>query len=305
MIIEKEFNNAFSNTISPFKEVVAYEALWAQNKATFKTLSELFKGNPGSVPSDFIQDISDIYKDLYPKVKNLIVNKDFNYKTNILINKTLDYPIALKDAAEPVEILYYSGNLNYLQTRSVAIVGSRNPSTEGLMRTKIISQRLVKDGFTIVSGLAKGVDTMAHESAMAVGGRTIAVIGTPLNKAYPKENAGMQEFIALNHLLVSQVPFYRYSLQSPLGNRLFFPERNKTMSALTEATIIIEASDTSGTLIQAKAAIQQRRKLFILDSCFNHSDIKWPAKFEKAGAIRVKEYSDIISILGKQQETLL
>jgi DNA processing protein len=295
MILEKELDQDLS--ISPFKEIVAYEALWSQQKASFKTLSDLFKGHPGSVPSDFVGEVSDLYKELYPKVKKLVANDNLNYKTNLLINKTVDYPKKLKDALEPVEVLYYSGNIEYLQTRSVAIVGSRNPSSEGLIRAKTISQLLVKDGFTIVSGLAKGIDTMAHESAMAVKGRTIAVIGTPLNKVYPKENAGMQKYIATRHLLVSQVPFYRYSLQSPNGNRLFFPERNKTMSALTEATIIIEASDTSGTLIQAKAALAQGRKLFILDSCFLKADIKWPAKFEKLGAIRVKGYSDIIDVL--------
>lgn len=283
-------------SISPFREIVAYEALWLQQKASFKTLSNLFKTNPGRLPSEFIS--SEVYSELYPKVKELILNNKMDYKTNILINTTYDYPEKLRQAAEPVELLYYSGNIDLLNTRSVAIVGSRNPSPEGLLKTKVIAQRLVRDGFTIVSGLAKGVDTMAHESTLAINGRTIAVIGTPLNQAYPKENAPLQRYIAKNHLLVSQVPFYRYSKQSPKGNKLFFPERNKTMSALTEATIIIEASDTSGTLIQARAAIQQKRKLFILDSCFNDTRIKWPAKFKEMGAIRVKNYDEIIEVLG-------
>ena len=77
------------------------------------------------------------------------------------------------------------------------------------------------------------------------------------------------------------------------SNRIFFPERNVTMSALTEATIIVEASDTSGTLIQARAALAQGRKLFILDSCFHNSSISWPAKYEAQGAIRVRDYDDI------------
>jgi DNA processing protein len=156
---------------------------------------------------------------------------------------------------------------------------------------------LVKDGFTIVSGLASGIDTMAHSTAIENGGRTIAVIGTPLNQVYPKENEGLQKLIAKEHLLVSQVPFLRYSSQGIKGNRLFFPERNKTMSALTEATIIIEASETSGTLVQARAALQQGRHLFILDSCFHNKDITWPLRFERQGAIRVKDYEDIKKVL--------
>jgi len=151
----------------------------------------------------------------------------------------------------------------------------------------------VKDGFTVVSGLARGVDATAHTAAIQAGGKTIAVIGTPLNRSYPKENTALQEGIAQNFLLISQVPVYRYSKQDFRRNRGFFPERNKTMSALTEATVIVEAGQTSGTLIQARAALAQGRKLFILDSCFLNSALTWPHEFELKGAIRVSKYEDI------------
>ena len=154
-------------------------------------------------------------------------------------------------------------------------------------------RELVKDGFVIVSGLAKGIDTAAHTAAIALGAPTIAVIGTPLSQTYPKENAELQRTIAENHLLISQVPFVRYSRQTYRGNRLFFPERNVTMSALTEATIIVEAGETSGTLTQARAALAQRRKVFILDSCFRNPALTWPARFQQQGAVRVAEYNDI------------
>jgi DNA processing protein len=90
-----------------------------------------------------------------------------------------------------------------------------------------------------------------------------------------------------------QVPIVRYSQQHFKANRYFFPERNATMSALTEATIIVEAGETSGTLVQARHALKQRRKLFILDSCFRNPSITWPAKFVAQGAIRVSEYDEI------------
>jgi DNA processing protein len=284
-------NNPFSSSITPFTEIVAYEALWENRSTSFKSLSELFLHNPDKKPSDFVN--KDKIESLTDKIKSIVFDKKIGYKINLLINGSFDYPQRLKDAREPVEVLYYSGNSDLLYERSVAIVGTRTPTPEGLIRAGKMVKALVKDGFTIVSGLAQGIDTKAHKTAIESGGKTIAVIGTPLNNFYPKENEGLQRFIAHNFLLISQVPFYRYTQQNVNGNKLFFPERNKTMSALTEATVIIEAGETSGTLIQARAAIQQGRKLFILESCFQNKSLTWPAKYEKLGAIRVKEYEDI------------
>lgn len=205
----------------------------------------------------------------------------------------LEYPERLRQATHPVELLYFQGRWELIATRSVAVVGTRKPSGEGLSRVRHLVKRLVQDQFTIVSGLAEGVDTEAHNAAIAAGGETIAVIGTPLNHVYPKSNASLQERIAKDHLLISQVPLERYEAQNFRVNRFFFPERNKTMSALTEATIIVEAGETSGTLVQAREALKQKRKLFILNSCFERSDLTWPTRFEAEGAIRVREYDDI------------
>jgi len=99
-------------------------------------------------------------------------------------------------------------------------------------------------------------------------------------------------------LLISQVPVCRYNEQGPTVNRTFFPERNITMSALTKATIIVEAGETSGTLTQARAALHQGRKLFILDSCFKDERLTWPRKYEERGAVRVRDYDDIERHLG-------
>jgi DNA processing protein len=152
---------------------------------------------------------------------------------------------------------------------------------------------LVADGYTIVSGLARGIDTVAHKTAIDAGGFTVAVLGTPITEHYPPENRDLQQFIADKHLVVSQVPIVRYSRQHVRANRYFFPERNVTMSALTEATIIVEAGETSGTLVQARHALKQKRKLFILDSCFQNPALTWPENFAKQGAIRVTDYEDI------------
>ena len=180
----------------------------------------------------------------------------------------------------------------------MAVVGSREASDDGVKRAARIARELVDRGFTVVSGLAKGIDTAALTSAIEAKGRVAAVIGTPLGVYYPKENKLLQDNIASEHLLISQVPVIRYSRQAVPQNRLFFPERNATMSALTEGTIIVEAGDTSGTLTQARAALHQGRKLFILKSCFNNPNITWPAKFAAEGAIRVRNPEDIWSALG-------
>ncbi|SEI45710.1 DNA processing protein [Dyadobacter koreensis] len=281
--------------ISPFKEIAAYEALWRNSQSSFKKLSELFASQPGIRPSDLVtvREIEEIEN----QVRDVLSKTRESYRANILINGTLDYPEKLKDAKERIELLYYSGNLDLIHTRSVAVVGTRNPTSEGARRAARLVKLLVKDHFTIISGLATGIDTVAHTTAIENGGNTIAVIGTPLNQFYPKINEELQKQIAKEYLLISQVPFIRYQEQSIGGNRLFFPERNKTMSALSEATIIVEAGETSGTLVQARAALQQGRKLFILDSCFQNDKITWPGKYLKQGAIRVKEYQDIISAL--------
>lgn len=270
--------------------MAAYEALWKNNTVSFKKMAELFAEHPGQRPSDLVSE--ELINTFTTYLKEILESEE-TVNTNVLMNCTYEYPQKLRDAQYPVEMLYYQGNLDLIYNRSVAIVGTRNPTKEGLTRTAQLVKHLVKDNITVVSGLAKGIDTQAHTTAIENGGQTIAVIGTPLNEAYPKENKDLQKKIAENHLLISQIPFWRYKQQNYKLNRFFFPERNKTMSALTDATVIIEAGETSGTLIQAQAAIYQKRPLFILESCFQNKSISWPAKFEKEGAIRVKSYDDI------------
>lgn len=204
-----------------------------------------------------------------------------------------EYPDKLRDAEYPAALLYYQGWWDLVNSRCVAVVGTRTPTADGEQRTRQVVSALVRDNFTIVSGLAKGIDRVAHETAISAGGRTIAVIGTPISHFYPAENKKLQEVIARDYLLISQVPIKRWENQGPKQNRIFFPERNITMSALTEATIIVEAGETSGTLVQARHALKQKRKLFILDSCFKNPNINWPHRFEKEGAIRVRSYDDI------------
>ena len=279
-----------TRVVSPFLELGAYEALWLQDKASFKRIASMFAKKPGALPTDFV-DHERAEELAYSAQEMIRSSKLKNF--GIRVNGAAEYPLKLRDAAHPIELLYYQGWWDLVYSRCVAVVGTRNPSREGVENTRLIVEQLVKDSFTIVSGLAAGIDTIAHTTAISKGGLTIAVIGTPLTKYYPSQNAELQKKIASDYLLISQVPLHVYKEQDYRINRFFFPERNITMSALTEATIIVEAGESSGTHVQARAALAQKRKLFILDSCFRNPKLTWPHKFEKQGAIRVKSYNDI------------
>jgi DNA processing protein len=130
----------------------------------------------------------------------------------------------------------------------------------------------------VVSGLAAGIDRAAHEAAIEAGGRTIAVIGTPLDEIYPKANAGLQARIAREHLLVSQfAPGYPVTPKN-------FPIRNRTMALLADATVIVEAGEKSGTVGQGWEALRLGRRLFLLESVVTDSNLSWPKELIAYGA---------------------
>ncbi len=169
--------------------------------------------------------------------------------------------------------VYCVGDLSLLQRPCVALVGTRAVSSEGAARTRRLARELVAAGVVVVSGLAKGVDAEAHRAAIEAGGRTIGVIGTAVQKAYPAENKHLQETIYREHLLVS--PFQPHEVVQ----KHFFPKRNRVMAALSDATVIIEASDTSGTLHQAAECVRLGRWLFIARSLLEDRNVTWPKKF--------------------------
>lgn len=190
----------------------------------------------------------------------------------------------------PAEEVHYAGDIDLLRNKAVSIVGTREVSEEGARRAARLARELTSAGVVVVSGLAKGVDTAALSSALDVGGRTAAVIGTPLQKAYPIENAGLQMEIAERHLLLS--PFAE-------GEAVFrgnFPKRNKVMALLSDATVIVEASDTSGTLHQAAECVKQGRWLFILKSVAEDPCVQWPKRFLKGDrTVVLSSTADILS----------
>ncbi|MEX0839841.1 MAG: DNA-processing protein DprA [Parvibaculum sp.] len=190
-------------------------------------------------------------------------------------------------AAREVPI-YYAGNPELLRRPAVAIVGAREVSEAGTSRAYKLAKELARAGVVVVSGLAKGVDTAAHYGSIDNGGSTIAVIGTPITKAYPAENAELQEAIYKNHLLLS--PF------AP-GEAVFkgnFPKRNRVMALLSDATVIVEASDTSGSLHQAAECVRSGRWLFIMKSVVDNPNLTWPQRFLGKPKVAVLSSTDEI-----------
>lgn len=185
--------------------------------------------------------------------------------------------------SEKFPFLYLAGDRSLIEKRGVAIVGSRKASEAGRNLAIELARALVDRHVIVVSGLAEGIDVAAHEAAIAAGGKTIAVIGTPLENAYPAKHGALQERIYREHLLVSQF--------AP-GTRTFpshFPERNKVMARITRATVIIEASDTSGTLHQAAECDRVGAALFIARPTYDDPRLTWPKRFKKAHVMDTPE----------------
>lgn len=159
----------------------------------------------------------------------------------------------------------------------VSIVGSRHASPDGLKRATRAARQLADAGIVVVSGLAEGIDTAAHRAAIETRGATVAVVGTPLDQVYPKASQDLFREIAESHVAISQ-----FAVGTSVG-RHNFPMRNRTMALLSEATIIVEAGESSGTVHQGWEAIRLGRPLFFLESLLR-AGLSWPSEMIEYGA---------------------
>jgi DNA processing protein len=188
--------------------------------------------------------------------------------------------------------IWMAGDITLIKKPGVAIVGSRKVSPEGAARARRLARELASVGVVVVSGLAKGVDTEALTAAIAANGKTIGVIGTPINRAYPAENKRLQETLYREHLLISQFAPEKKVYPSN------FPERNKLMAAISDATVIVEASDESGSLHQAAECTRLGRWLFIAKSLVDNPALMWPKDFLHYSTTRVlSKTSEILEAL--------
>jgi DNA processing protein len=201
------------------------------------------------------------------------------------------YPVNLRAVYDRPPFLFIRGVLCPEDDKSVAVVGTRKPTPDGLRRARKLAAELVGAGVTVVSGLALGIDTAAHRAALRAGGRTLAVIGTGITRCYPPQNRALQDEIARKGAVLSQF----WPDDPPARPR--FPLRNAVMSGLALATVIVEASETSGARIQAEFALKQGRPVFLLRSLLEK---EWARKFaQKPGVTVVDHLCDLMVPLEK------
>ena len=199
-----------------------------------------------------------------------------------------DYPTNLRFIHNLPPFLFYRGTLNdQLDAHSVAVVGTRKASADGLDRARRMARRLVEHGVSIVSGLARGIDTAAHQAALDAGGRTIAVFGTGITMVYPAENAKLvARIIDTGGLVVSQF----FPTASP--SAWTFPKRNEVTSGISQGTVVIEASQKSGARMQARLAYEHGKQVFLIESLATAQE--WArAMLEARRAISVRGFDDL------------
>jgi DNA processing protein len=190
------------------------------------------------------------------------------------------YPVNLRMVHDRPPALFVRGRLDERDERSVAVVGTRKATARGLELAAAIARRLVEAGYVVVSGLAAGIDTAAHTAALGADGRTVAVIGTGLREHFPKANAELQARIGREHAVISQ--FW----PGQEARRWTFPQRNAVMSGFARATVVVEASHTSGARMQARLALEHGRPVFFPSSMLEH---RWAQGYRSHESVYVIE----------------
>ncbi len=200
------------------------------------------------------------------------------------------YPTKLKEIKNPPQKLFLRGNLNLLQNNSIAIVGSRECTCYGFYKAYEFAKELSKKEICVISGLAQGIDTAAHLGAMHQKGKTIAVLGTGFNKVFPEENNILAESIIKNDgLIISE---YELNKEKKSEN---FPKRNRIMSGLSNGILIVEAKNKSGTLITARYAKEQGKKVFCIPGNIDIINSRGTNELIKNGAILITDIKDILN----------
>ena len=208
------------------------------------------------------------------------------------------YPESLKTTFDPPVLLHLKGKLLPEDTISLAVVGTRNPSNYGAQVTEQMTRELVRAGFVIVSGLARGVDTIAHRTALRAGGRTVAVLGSGLDFIYPAENRRLAAEIENSGALVTEFPF---GTKPDAPN---FPKRNRIISGLTLGTLVVEAGPKSGALITAAFALEQGREVFAVPGPITSVRSTGTNRLIQDGARLVQTVDDILQELEPRLRSL-
>jgi len=205
-----------------------------------------------------------------------------------------DYPARLRTIADPPPVLYVRGEMREEDSKAVAIVGSRSASNYGIRITQELGRGLASLGFTVISGMARGIDGAAHEAALAAGGRTLAGLGCGVDVVYPPEHEGLYENICRNGAILSELP---------IGTPPFsfnFPGRNRLISGLALGVVVVEATEKSGSLITAGLALEQGREVFAVPGEAGASRSRGTHRLIRQGAKLVEGVEDVVEEIAPQ-----
>jgi len=263
----------------------------------FKNLIEVF-GSAQAVfnaPESNLARVAQITGKTARKIKKFhewqAVDKELElvdrHNVSIVTLKDPSYPKALLNIYDPPPLLYIKGNL-VKEDINVAVIGSRMASTYGKFMTERLSRELALNGVTVVSGMARGVDSAAHTGAIAGGGRTIAVLGSGIDVIYPPENKKLFEKISANGAVITEFPFNT----PPKGPN--FPARNRIISGISFGVVIVEANEKSGSLITARLGLEQGKEIFAVPGSIDSPGSKGTHKLLKDGAKLVESVDDIL-----------
>lgn len=228
------------------------------------------------------------------KWENLPIKEEIQFLEKegikVLTIEDPEYPQLLKQIYDPPILLYVKGNTNF-NNLSIGIVGTRNPSIYGLKMAEKFASELASLGFTVVSGLAKGIDTSAHIGTIRVNGITVGVMGSGFKNFYPPENKNLEKEIIKNGAIITEFPSFT------LPEKYNFPKRNRIISGLSRGIIVIEAGPKSGALITANFALEQGRDVFALPGRVDTLYSKGTNKLLKEGAILIEDVKDVLEAM--------
>lgn len=234
----------------------------------------------------------DLPLNLKEKVLEVFNNQELSHWVKQILNQChvitiFDkiYPNQLKECYQPPLILFARGDLKLLSRKITVIVGSRTPTFYSRKVLKKLIPNLIQDGYVIASGLAKGVDAIAHEETLKNGGKTIAVIGNGLNHFYPTQNQALQTAIVNHGLILSE-----YLPDTP-PMPFRFPERNRVLAGLSENVVVAEAKERSGSLITANIALEENRNIFAIPGPIDNELSKGPNYLIAAGAQPIVDFN--------------
>ncbi|MDF2699520.1 MAG: dprA [Haloplasmataceae bacterium] len=253
----------------------------------YKILHEIYQY--GNIDNKILQKVLKNNYDFYCKlnlnqIKYDLYSKNIKYVTIV----DYDYPKKLENIFMPPLVLFYQGDYDLINKLSLAVIGSRNNTKYGEKVTQYIIPELIKNKFVIISGLAYGIDSIAHRECIKSNGKTIAILGSGFDHIYPKENKELAQNIANNHLLVSEYP------PNVIPSKTHFPFRNRIVSGLSSGVLVIEAKEKSGTLITCDYALDQGKDVFVVPNEIFELNSVGTNNLIKQGAILITSINDIL-----------